>query len=555
MIKLATNLPAGRIFLFGQVPSEKKNKMKNSKSLKIVFILSILLALTVSVFAQVDVPRQTTAITYPLDEIVSVQFRGTTRFPRMKGEARMKRTSKNGTEIELSVSKMPRPFELGAGYATYVLWAISPDGQADNLGEIKRRGFFEFDSNISVTTPLQTFSLIITAEPHFLVRRPSRAVMLENLNPVSKSGRVIPVAKSIQFFGNSSDYFRDARTPEIAETDYSKTPSAVLQAKQAVALARYAGATQDAAQELKQAETFLQNADSSWKAGRDEETVDIAARQAISLAVKAEDTALIRKEAREKRNERSRQDAELQQSEDRIAEAQRQIENLKSELASEQRARELSERDVSNYTEQIKQLRSENSQLRDELSKIRSESEDAKIKLARYEGEKQVMDQQRDRENQQRENEARVNRVRASVPILMQSLSSFGAVRQTERGIVLTLNDSYWASVRGAEFAPAAETRLNDLASILANNPEYKIAVESHIDSKGTPGELMSLTESRAQTFMSRLASSGVDQSRIEAKGFGATLPIAPNTTLASRGKNRRIELVIVPNIEQQKQE
>ena len=86
--------------------------------------------------------RETKAITYPLDEIVMVSFRGTTRFPRMKGEGKIKRTSKNGTEIELSVSKMPRPFELGAGYATYVFWAISPDGQVDNLGEVKTARVF-----------------------------------------------------------------------------------------------------------------------------------------------------------------------------------------------------------------------------------------------------------------------------------------------------------------------------------------------------------------------------------------------------------------------------
>src|SRR5690606_1081500 len=136
--------------------------------------------------------------------------------------------------------KMPRPFELGAGYATYVLWAISPDGQADNLGEIKRRGFFEFDSKISVTTPLQTFALIITAEPHFLVRRPSQEIMLENLNPVARSGRAIATVPAVQYFGNSSDYFRDSRAPEIAEVDYSKMPSTLLQARQAVALARFA---------------------------------------------------------------------------------------------------------------------------------------------------------------------------------------------------------------------------------------------------------------------------------------------------------------------------
>jgi len=161
--------------------------MSNSRPVKVLISFLFVIFIAVSGFSQADIPRRTTAVTYPLDEVVNVQFRGTTRFPRMKGEARVKRTSRNGTQIELSVSKMPRPFELGAGYATYVLWAISPDGQVDNLGEIKRRGFFEFDSKINVTTPLQTFALIITAEPHFLVRQPSQAIMLENLNPTTVS--------------------------------------------------------------------------------------------------------------------------------------------------------------------------------------------------------------------------------------------------------------------------------------------------------------------------------------------------------------------------------
>ncbi len=95
--------------------------MMKLKALKIIPVFSILFLLTCAIFAQVDVARKTTAVTYPLDQVVLLQFRGTTRFPRMKGDAKIERTSKNGTEIELSVSKMPRPFELGAGYATYVL--------------------------------------------------------------------------------------------------------------------------------------------------------------------------------------------------------------------------------------------------------------------------------------------------------------------------------------------------------------------------------------------------------------------------------------------------
>src|SRR5215203_1312912 len=261
--------------------------MHNSKFFGYIATFLFIFSTAVFTFGQVDVARQTTAITYPLDELVITQFRGTTRFPRMKGEGKIKRTSKNGTEIEVTVSKMPRPFELGAGFATYVLWAISPDGQVDNLGEIKRRGTWEFDSKISVTTPLQTFALIITAEPHFLVRRPSQAIMLENLSPYSPTGKTIATTRAIQYFGNSSDFFRDARTPEIAEIDYTKTPSTILQAKQAIALAKFAGAQRDAADELLQAETLLQNAENAWKASRPEEQVDITAQQAISAAVKA----------------------------------------------------------------------------------------------------------------------------------------------------------------------------------------------------------------------------------------------------------------------------
>lgn len=517
--------------------------MKNSKSLKIVTIFSLLFIYCISTFAQADIPRQTTAITYPENEVVNLQFRGTTRFPRMKGEAKIKRTAKNGTEIELSVSKMPRPFELGAGYATYVLWAVSPSGHADNLGEIKRRGFWEFDSSISVTTPLQNFALIITAEPHFLVRRPSRVVMLENLNPAAKSGRLIPVNKSVQYFGNSSDYFRDARTPEIAEIDYQKTPSTVLQAKQAVALARYAGADRDAREELQQAESLLQSADDAWRAGRPEAQVDISARQAISAAVKAEETAYIRKEARDKRNEKIQQDAELAKSENKVADVQRQMDDLRAELASEQRARELAERDAQNYNEQVKQLRAENNKLREDLFRARSESEDAKVRLARFEGERQVVDVQRERD-------ARLVRLKSNVPVIIQSLKPFGEVRQTERGLILTLNDTYWTGARSNSIAANAENKLANLANVLSGNQDYRILIEAHTDNQGKAEDLQGLSESRAAAILERLTSGGVDSTRVESSGFGGNLPVAPNNTLANRGKNRRVEIVLIPSID-----
>jgi outer membrane protein OmpA-like peptidoglycan-associated protein len=513
--------------------------MKNFKTKKIIALFSILFLLSISIFAQSDVPRRTVAVTYPVDETVLLQFRGTTRFPRMKGEAKIQRTKQNGTEINLSVSKMPRPFELGAGYATYVVWAISPDGQVANLGEIKRRGFFDFDSKMSVTTPLQTFALVITAEPHFLVRRPSRSIMLENLTPYAQSGRTLATSQAIEYFGNSSDYFSDARTPEIAEVDYSKTPSTVLQAKQAVALARFAGAQRDAVEELRQAETLLQNADASWKAGRPEEDVDITARKAVSAAVKAEDTALVRKVAREQRNAQTRHDAEIRESEEKVINAQSQIADIRAELIRETRDRELAERDAQNYAAQVKELRTELAQLREELGRTKSEVETAKARVATVEAEKQAMQQQQEQAD-------RIARLQSNEAILMQSLRRFGTVDKNERGIILTLPENYFSGIRASNFAAPAETKISSLGEVLANTPDYKIMVESHTDNKGTPDELQTFTQERAQALADKLVSLGVTQNRIEAKGLGASLPVAPNTTNVSRAKNRRVQLLLV---------
>ncbi|HXH69594.1 MAG TPA: OmpA family protein [Pyrinomonadaceae bacterium] len=517
--------------------------MKNFKTINLFALFSILFLFSIGIFAQTDVLRKTVAVTYPVDETVMLQFRGTTRFPRMKGDAKIQRTKKNGTEINLSVSKMPRPFELGAGYATYVVWAISPDGQVDNLGEIKRRGFFDFDSKMSVTTPLQTFALIITAEPHFLVRRPSRAIMLENLNPNSQSGRTLATITAIEYFGNSSDYFSDARTPEIAEIDYSKTPSTVLQAKQAVALARFAGAQRDAAEELRQAETLLQNADNVWKAGRAEDEVDITARKAISAAVKAEDTALVRKEARKQRNEKTRQDAEIRQSEEKVVDAQNQIADVRAELARETRDRELAERDAQNYASQVKDLRNEIAQLREELSRVKSEAENSKAKIAAIESEKQAIQQQKEQAD-------RLAQLQSNEAILMQLLRKFGTVEKNERGIVLTLPENYFSGIRVSNFAPASDAKINSLGEVLSSTADYKIMVESHTDNKGIPDELQTFTQERAQTFMDKLIALGVTQNRIEAKGYGASLPVAPNTTNASRAKNRRVQILLIPSVE-----
>src|SRR6185436_16242153 len=177
-----------------------------------ISVLSVLISATA--FAQSDNRRSTIAITYPLDQTIEVPFRGTTR-------------------VVLNIDNMPRAYELGSVYTTFVLWAISPDGHVDNLGEIKRSGSMVVDSKIDVTTPLQTFALIVTAEPHFLVQVPSRMVVLENIRPsLTRDAEIATVP--VQYIGNTSDFFRDGSVPTIAESDYRDIPNALLGARQAL---------------------------------------------------------------------------------------------------------------------------------------------------------------------------------------------------------------------------------------------------------------------------------------------------------------------------------
>jgi outer membrane protein OmpA-like peptidoglycan-associated protein len=512
--------------------------MQNLSRAKALFLVLITVMLALSLHAQVDVARKTTAVTYPLDDAVQVQFRGTTRFPRMKGEAKVRRSARSGTRIELSVDNMPRPFELGAGYATYVVWAISPTGQADNLGEIKRSGLFFIDSKITVTTPLQTFALIITAEPHFLVTRPSQAIMLENLPPVGVMARNVSTTPSITYFGNSSDYFRDPRTPEIAEVDYARTPPAILQAKQAIALAKYAGAERDAMTELNEAITLEQNSENAWQAGRDSDFVDISARKAVAAAVRAEQVAAERKVAREQRNERSRSDAEIRTAENKFADAQQQIDYLKGELARETRNRELAERDALNFSSQLKDLRDDNGRMREELGRTKVELETANSKLTAAENERNAM-------LQQNQKELRAAKVRAAEPEFINSLKSIGTVTKNERGIVLSVPESFWAGPRSTSLTPQAEGKIAMLGEFLSSNPDYRMTIESYLDNAGDPEQIQNVTDKRSYIIADKLAAAGIVEGRIVAKGLGANAPLGPNTTIAGKAKNRRTLIVL----------
>src|SRR5713226_9663529 len=508
-----------------------------SRSRIAITLVAILAAFAAGARAQNDVRRSTIAITYPLDETIEVTFHGTTRLPRLKGTARVRRQGRRGTRVELHIENLPRAYELGGVYTTYVLWAISPDGHVDNLGEIKRSGSGLVDSKIDVTTPLQTFALVVTAEPHFLVHSPSRMVVMENLAPANIRDAQLETSR-IQYIGNSSDYFRDSNVPQIAESDFRDIPVALLGARQAVNLARYAGADRDAPDELRRAEADLQQAESALRMRQPDREIDILARQAISSGAKTEDMALVRRAARERREEVERRDLAIRSAEQSTASANQEVSRLKSELDNERHARDLAERDALNANEKLRDARTEIARLHEEMQNVRAESEDAKIRLARIEGEKQA-------EDARRNSEKRAADQRAAFENLKQALTRFVNVRDSNRGMTLVLAESLWANPRSSNLVAASAAKLDQIGALLANNPDYQISIESYTDDHGGESALQQLTQDRARVLSERLAAAGVDVTRIQATGMGAANPLAPNTTVASRAKNRRTEITL----------
>jgi outer membrane protein OmpA-like peptidoglycan-associated protein len=500
-----------------------------------VFALSACLLFVSAAVAQQDVERKTVAITYPLDETVTVKFRGTTLLPRLKGEAKVKRAGRRGTRVEFSVEDLPRASELGGIYTTYILWAISPEGHVDNLGEIKRSGSTFVDSKLDVTTPLQTFALILTAEPHFLMKVPSRMVVMENLPPQKANGSQVETV-DVRYIGNSSDYFRDAHVPELADRDYRQTPVSLLGARQAVSLAKYAGASEDAPEELQAAEDHLQAAEKAWRLNQPLAEVDLEARKATSSGAHAEEVATVRRAARKSREEIRRRDEAVRSAEQSAETSQREVAQLRAALEKEQRARELAERDLGSANDQLREKRVEIAQLRDELQTLRTESDSAKLKLARLEGEKQAETARIEAEKQAAER-------RTAEANLKETLAKYGTVKETASGFRLVLPETIWTNARAATLSATSSAKLEPLAALLASNPDYQILIEAYTDNKGNEVSLQQLTQERARVLSDRFQSAGVDPMRIQANGMGASNPLAPNTTVAGQRKNRRVEI------------
>jgi len=439
-----------------------------------------------------------------------IDFRGTVLLPHSKGDATVE--SKRGrTEVDAKFDDLVPPTRFGREYLTYVLWAISPEGAPHNLGEIVADG--SNHGHLRVTTDLQVFGLIVTAEPYSAVRQPSDVVVLENQIRPDTLGRAQPIQAKYELMprGHYTYQVQEGlqravnNAPKVSMDQYEATLE-IYQAQNALGIAQAANAQQYAPNTLAKAQQALAEAQrlESIKAN-----TSLIVQNAREAAQTAEDARII---------------ADRRKQEDELAQA-------KTEALQAQQARQ--------QAEAVEQ------QARAEAEAARADAEAERAARERAEASAKLQANRADRIQPS----AQANPAPAPPPSrqtaqtdfrirLMERLNGVLTTRDTPRGLVVTLPD---ASFSGGALRPQAGEAVARVASMLASQPGLRILVEGHTDS----AETQELSARRADAVRSALLASGIPASAVSSEGLGNSRPIVSNDTEAGRLENRRVEVVI----------
>lgn len=494
---------------------------------------------SVPVYRVIVVARTTKAINYRhRSGSTKIDFRGTPLLPQGRGDAEVQ--SKQGRiEIRADFDGLEPASRFGPEYLTYVLWAVTPEGRPTNLGEILLDGR---KSHLNVTTELQAFSLIVTAEPYFAVTQPSDVVVLENAVRKDTVGKVEEVEAKYDLL-QRGQYTVEVNPADLKPMNVDfRAPIELYEARNAVRIARWAGADRYAAETFQKADKLLQQAEAYQERKAGKKPVAMTAREAAQTAEDARIITLKRREEERLANERSaaaqreasaRAAAEDQSRRRAQAEAEQRAE-------SERRARAEAEQRI----EAERRARAETEQRIESERRLRAEAEQAaavaKQQVAQAEAEKsRLQAEESERQRQKAENEK--TELRAQ---LLRQLNLILETRDTSRGLIVNMADVLFDSGRYT-LKPGTREKLAKISGIILANPGLKLDVEGHTDNVGSDEFNQRLSEKRAASVRDYLIAQGIRADSIGARGFGETMPVASNDTPVGRQHNRRVELIL----------
>jgi outer membrane protein OmpA-like peptidoglycan-associated protein len=518
---------------------------------------------SVPIYRVTVVARTTKAINYHhRSGSTNIDFRGTALMMEARGQARVE--SKQGViKIDAQMEKMQPATNYGPEYLTYVMWAITPEGRATNVGEVL---LHDGKSKLNATTELQSFGLIITAEPYFAVTQPSDVVVMENMIRTDTTGTIEEVDAKYELLPRGQ-YTLNVNRSEIRPLRLDrKVPLELYEARNAVQIARWTGADRYAADTFLKAVQGLENAEGYLQGKGGKKPIGTVARESVQMAEDARIITIKKMEEEALANERQAGADRESRIEGERAAAKSETERvtLQAEAArvSAQAEADRLRRDHEAKAEaahaEADRLRRENESQRvtaqNEADRLKQENEAqraaAQIEADRLrrENEAQTAANQADRDRLSREKaqaESEKTELRA------QLLSQFNAVLQTRdsaRGLIVNMSDVLFDTAKFS-LRPAAREKLAKVAGIVSGHPGLKLAVEGHTDNVGKEDYNQRLSEQRSGSVRDFLIVQGMASSSVTGEGFGVTRPVVSNATAAGRQQNRRVELVISGDI------
>jgi outer membrane protein OmpA-like peptidoglycan-associated protein len=456
--------------------------------------------------------HETVALSFRQGQGTDVDIIGISPRSGRIGEADIKR-AEGRTRIRLRIDEsLKHPQSLGSLYTTYVLWAVAPEGRAENLAELAHSK----EAGVEATTSFDTFGLIVTAEPYPTVSRPGPRLVAQSAPRGDTRAEV--EAGTIEYAASP-----ERLTGRPGRADF-KTPLPVLGARRAVEMAKSAGAAEQANAELRDAEVKLaaleQLARGKEKLSKDGETM---AREVMRLAENARALS-------EDRREQAGLAAERRAARAAISRAETEADEAAARAAREREKAAQAKEDAERADREALKARTTMRDAQDEAQQAKANEE-----VAWTEAERARLEAQ----------QARQERAETQAE-LYRSISEILETRQEARGLIVNLSDVLFDFDR-ASLKPGAREKLSRLAGILLAYPgSYDIEIEGHTDSIGSHAYNLRLSEDRARSVSSYLREAGIPAARITAvAGFAETRPVASNDSEASRQMNRRVELVI----------
>jgi outer membrane protein OmpA-like peptidoglycan-associated protein len=497
-----------------------------------------------------NVSRTTKAVNYRrAGGSTKIDFQGTELMQQANGEAKVQNKG-NRIEIDAKFLGLDEATKFGLEYLTYVLWAVSPQGRAVSLGEVVLKNG---SGEVKAITDMQTFGMIVTAEPYFAVTQPGNTVVLENVFGPATLGKVENIDASFELLGRGIYSSSNTKIENAIFGIDRKTPLELFEARNAVRIARIALADKYAASTLAKAEQQLRNAEEVYGRKSDKKAVEAAAREVVGTAEearvmavkqKAEEDAQARvaaeKRAAEERATKARADADAEvkrrqeadqaraQAEAAKADAERM--KLEAEKAAAEAGRQKQEADQATAAAVAQQQAAQ-----------ADAAQAAKDKAAAVVQQRAAEAETQKARQAAAQAEAEKAQLRAQ---LLAQLNSILQTRDSARGLIVNMSDVLF-DTGSYTLKPGAREKLAKISGIVLAHPGLTLQIEGHTDSVGGDDFNQQLSERRADSVRDFLAEQGVAASSITARGFGKTQPVASNDTPEGRQRNRRVELVV----------